>query len=65
MLDDGEVSRMSEADIKDTIKYIPSDSTPGLTYRIYRDSRGQLHCSCPDHVFREKNCKHLLKAFYD
>ena len=51
--------------------FVPSDSVPGLTYTIAATDagcacgqkvRGLYHCSCPDHVHRARDCKHIKRT---
>lgn len=49
-------------DAKQPFRLIPSESQKGKVYRVYLDRHGVAHCSCPDAVFRNKNCKHLKLA---
>ncbi len=41
---------------------MPSETTRRLSYDITVDAAGVLHCSCPDHEFRGRECKHLRAA---
>ena len=42
---------------------MPSDSTPGLYYRVSIDPRTQLYvCECPDHQTRLRDCKHICRV---
>ena len=53
--------------------YVPSDSTPGLTYAVTsrpgvcpcgQKVDGLYHCSCPDHIHRARDCKHVRRALH-
>ncbi len=53
--------------------YVPSDSTPGLTYSVTsrpgicpcgQKVEGIYHCSCPDHIHRARDCKHVKRALH-
>src|SRR5215208_7438977 len=50
---------------------VPSDSTPGLTYTVAaidgvcacgQRIGGLWHCSCPNHVHRARDCKHVKRV---
>jgi hypothetical protein len=39
---------------------VPSSSTQGLAYMVMVDPETRLYrCSCPDHQFRARDCKHI------
>ena len=53
------------------VYYVRSDSNPNLFYTVAavdgRCSCGQKigglwHCSCPDHVHRARDCKHVKRV---
>ena len=54
-----------------SVYYLRSDTDPNLFYTVAQvDSRcacgqriaGLLHCSCPDHVHRARDCKHVRRV---
>ncbi len=53
------------------LTFVRSDSTPDLFYTVAQvDDRcacgqrivGLMHCSCPDHIHRARDCKHIRRA---
>lgn len=40
---------------------IPSESTPGVVYKVIHKADGTWSCSCPDGIFRGR-CKHQITA---
>jgi hypothetical protein len=54
-----------------TVYYARSDSNPDLVYTVAaldgrcpcgQQVRGIYHCSCPDHIHRARDCKHVKRA---
>ena len=42
---------------------IPSETTPGLCYRVSIDPGSELYtCECPDHQSRFRDCKHIRRV---
>lgn len=41
---------------------IPSESDIDKEYIVRLDTNGIWTCSCPDHMYRLKDCKHIMKA---
>lgn len=41
---------------------IESFTNPGVSYHIHVDGGVAQSCSCPDHQFRKRCCKHLRAA---
>ena len=57
-LDDIEWERdMSYTITKETIATFVSSSSPDITYKVEKTSKGDLYCDCPGFVFKKK-CKH-------
>ena len=53
------------------VYYVRSDSNPALHYTVAAvDGRcacgqridGLYHCSCPDHIHRARDCKHVKRV---
>jgi hypothetical protein len=40
---------------------VPSDSMPGVYYRLWRRPDGTWACDCPDSRFRGNACKHARR----
>jgi len=42
---------------------IPSESDPAnVEYIVRLDPQGKWTCQCKDHMFRNRDCKHILQA---
>lgn len=48
---------------KDMKWLVPSQSGEE-TYVVFSDHVGALHCTCPDHRYRNTECKHIHAAAY-
>lgn len=46
---------------------VASFTTPGTDYRVTLLPEGGAQCTCPDHIWRQRECKHIaaLKAERD
>jgi len=42
---------------REVIATFPSSSSPDITYKVEKTSKGDLYCDCPGFVFKKK-CKH-------
>jgi len=38
-----------------------SESDPDILYKVMHEN-GEFFCTCPDHQFRKRECKHIKKA---
>jgi len=44
-----------------TALFVPSDSR-AKEHVVTCDAAGQWHCTCEDHTYRDRECKHIAKA---
>jgi len=38
----------------------PVRGSTGTEYHLYRTPDGSLRCTCPDHRYRQRPCKHII-----
>jgi hypothetical protein len=46
---------------REVIATFPSSSSPDITYKVEKTSKGDLYCDCPGFVFKKK-CKHTKQT---
>ena len=59
----GKVAATHELDSGSIVVVIES-GVPGSRrrYNVKKDVFGEFTCTCPDHVYRERQCKHIAVA---
>lgn len=39
---------------------VASFSEAGQEYTVWRNGRGEFHCTCPHHQYRKQECQHIV-----
>lgn len=42
--------------------WVDSRTSPGMRYLVMRHMDGRVTCTCPDHQFRGRVCKHIFRS---
>lgn len=57
------IAKAAKLNSKAGVWVVPSQ-TSNKAYAVTVDAAGAPHCTCPDHTYRQTECKHILAAAY-